>query len=43
MSNECAEIEALDEIPVHKGEDLVYNKNMLKHIKEVLKYFGETV
>ena len=43
MIEECAEIEALEEIPVYKGEDLVYNKNMLKHLKAVLGYFGEHV
>jgi hypothetical protein len=43
MIEECAQIEALEEIPGYKGQDLVYNKNMLKHIKAVLEYFGEYV
>lgn len=43
MKNECNQIEELDEIPSHKGEDLVYNKNMMKNIKAVLNYFGESV
>lgn len=43
MNKENKKIEELDPIPGYKGEDLVYNKNMMKNIKEVLKYFGETV
>jgi hypothetical protein len=43
MEKESEEIEQLDPIPGYKGEDLVYNKNMMKNIKAVLEYFGETV
>lgn len=43
LTQENKEIEALDDIPEHKSEDLVYNIKMLKHISAVLHYFGETV
>ena len=43
LIKENEEIQALDEIPEHKSQDLVYNINMLKHISAVLHYFGETV
>ena len=40
---EIEEIRALDEIPDHKAADMCYNVRMVKHIKEVLSYYGETV
>lgn len=43
LTKENEEIQALDEIPEHKSQDLVYNINMLKHLSAVLHYFGETV
>lgn len=43
MKKENKEINELDEIPEHRGADLVYNKNMMKNIKAVLEYYGETV
>lgn len=43
LQTEIEEIRTLDEIPDHKAADMCYNVRMVKHIKEVLSYYGETV
>lgn len=43
LQKEIEEIRTLDEIPDHKAADMCYNVRMVKHIREVLSYFGETV
>jgi hypothetical protein len=43
MKEETKKLKSLEHLQSHQAADLEYNRKMLKHLEQVIKYYGDDV